>query len=207
MAFQGWPAEGIAFYRGLEADNSKTYWQANKHVYERSVAGPMRDLLDELEEEFGEAKIYRPYRDVRFSKDKSPYKTACSAPLWGGGYVQYSANGLGVGAGYYLLDPPQLDAFRSAILDDATGTTLESIVHDVRAAGAAVRSHDTLKSAPRGVAKDHPRIELLRHKGLVCWWEFEAGPWLSTPAAKDRVVESLRLGQPLLDWLDDNVGR
>ena len=94
MAFRGWPNEALDFYEGLEADNSKTYWTAHRSVYDEKVLAPMNALLAELEPEFGAGKIFRPYRDVRFSADKSPYKTAIGATLELGGYVQLSAKGL-----------------------------------------------------------------------------------------------------------------
>ncbi|HEX4162146.1 MAG TPA: DUF2461 family protein, partial [Acidimicrobiales bacterium] len=75
MTFKGWPETALAFYEGLEADNSKTYWLDHKEVYERDVKAPMDALLAELTAEFGEPKLFRPYRDTRFSRDKSPYKT------------------------------------------------------------------------------------------------------------------------------------
>ncbi|RPI04214.1 MAG: DUF2461 family protein, partial [Actinobacteria bacterium] len=79
MQFRGWPAEAITFYEGLEADNSKTFWTANKDVYESAVVAPFRALSDEVAESFGPLRLFRPYRDVRFSKDKSPYKTGQGA--------------------------------------------------------------------------------------------------------------------------------
>lgn len=82
--FQGWPAEAVEFYQGLEADNSKVYWQAHRGSYDDHVRRPMEQLLAELGTEFGEGRIFRPYRDVRFSADKSPYKTAIAATLSGG---------------------------------------------------------------------------------------------------------------------------
>ena len=75
MAFKGWSAEAIEFFEALEADNSKTFWHAHKSIYEQEVRRPMEELLDELGKEFGEGKIFRPNRDIRFSADKSPYKT------------------------------------------------------------------------------------------------------------------------------------
>ena len=75
MAFSGWSAEAVEFFRGLEADNTKAYWTAHKTFYEASVREPMAELLGELSTEFGPARIARPYRDVRFRADKSPYKT------------------------------------------------------------------------------------------------------------------------------------
>jgi len=79
MSFSGWPEEALDFYDGLAADNSKTYWTAHRQIYEAAVLRPMTELVEELAPEFGEAKIFRPYRDIRFSKDKTPYKTHIGA--------------------------------------------------------------------------------------------------------------------------------
>ena len=105
MAFRGWPSEALEFYEGLSADNSKTYWTEHKAVYETQAHAPMADLLAELEPEFGPGKIFRPYRDVRFSADKSPYKTHLGAWLEAGGYLQLSADGLAAGCGMYEMAP------------------------------------------------------------------------------------------------------
>jgi uncharacterized protein (TIGR02453 family) len=206
VTFRGWPAEAIEFYEGLEADNTRAYWSDHKSEYEEVVQRPMQELLAELAPRFGEGRIFRPYRDVRFSKDKSPYKTAIAATLDGGGYVQLSADGLGVGCGMYRLMPDQLDRFRQAVADDRTGRALVRLVGRLRDAGIEVAAHDTLKSAPRGYPKDHPRIELLRHKGLVSWKQWPVAAWLGTPKAKDRVIEFLRASRPLNKWLNVNVG-
>jgi uncharacterized protein (TIGR02453 family) len=206
MAFRGWPAEAIDFYEGLEADNSKTYWQENKAVYEKVVRGPMDDLLAELAPEFGEGKIFRPYRDVRFSTDKSPYKTSIAATLAGGGYLQLSADGLGAGSGMYMMAPDQLDRFRRAVADNRKGRELVELVDRTRRRGIEVTAHDVLKTAPKGYPKDHPRIELLRYKGLITWKQWPVGAWLGTRKAKDRVVEFLRASRPLNDWLEKRIG-
>src|SRR6266487_18918 len=118
MAFRGWPSTAIEFYEGLQADNSKTYWLAHKAVYDGQVYAPMAELLAELAAEFGEGKIFRPYRDVRFSPDKTPYKTAIGATLASGGYVQLSASGLAAGSGMWMLSADQLDRYRRAVADD-----------------------------------------------------------------------------------------
>ncbi len=206
MTFRGWPAEAIEFFEGLEADNTRAYWSDHKSVYEEVVRGPMHELLAELAPRFGEGKIFRPYRDVRFSKDKSPYKTSIAATLDGGGYVQLSADGLGAGCGMYHLMPDQLDRFRHAVADDRTGRALVRFVDRLREAGIEVAAHETLKTAPRGYPKDHPRIELLRHKGLVTWKQWPVAAWLGTAKAKDQVVDFLRASRPLSKWLDVNVG-
>src|SRR5262245_57335870 len=91
MAFQGWPTEAVTFFEGIEADNTKAYWQAHKAVYEECVRAPMEALLGELEDDFGPGRVFRPYRDTRFSTDKTPYKLNCAAHLRDG-YVSFSAD-------------------------------------------------------------------------------------------------------------------
>ena len=204
--FRGWPAEALEFFEGLQADNSKAYWQANKAVYEAAVRGPMDALLAELAPEFGEGKVFRPYRDVRFSADKSPYKTHMGATLARAGYVQLSADGLAAGSGYWGMAPDQLARFRAAVADDQVGGELTSTLAGLAGNGIGVTSHGELKTAPRGYPKDHPRVELLRMKGLATWKAWPVAPWLGTAKAKDRVVAFLRASAPVRDWLDTHVG-
>ena len=206
MSFQGWPEEALDFYEGLEADNSKAYWTAHKAIYEEKVRGPMAELLEELEPDFGETKIFRPYRDVRFSKDKSPYQTHIGA-LVGDGYVHLSANGLAAGSGMHGMAPDQVDRYRRAVASDKTGEELERIISGIEQQEIAVHGHDVLKSAPRGYPADHPRIGLLRYKGLVTWKEWPVEPWLHAAAAKQHVAAFLAASQPLCAWLAANVGR
>jgi uncharacterized protein (TIGR02453 family) len=206
VAFRGWPVTAIEFYEGLEADNSRTYWHANKPTYDADVKGPMQLLLSELEGEFGEGRIFRPNRDVRFSRDKSPYKTAIAATLERGGYVQFSADGLAAGTGLYMPATDQLDRYRKSVDDDKAGKRLVAIVERLRATGIDVTAHESLKTTPRGYAKDHPRIELLRQKGIIAWKQWPVGAWLGTKKAKDHVVEFLHAAKPLSRWLDQHVG-
>lgn len=206
MAFRGWPAEALEFFEGLEADNSKTYWQGNKNVYDNIVRAPMESLLEELAPEWGEGKLFRPYRDIRFSPDKSPYKTHIGAVV-GDGYVQLSATGLAVGSGMYEMAPDQLQRYRAAVSEDRSGKKLADIVATARAAKLDVAGHGVLKTAPRGYPKDHPRIELLRYKGLIMWRQWQPAAWLETRRAKDRIVEFLQLSKPLNRWLHKYVGQ
>ncbi len=205
MPFRGWPVEALEFFEGLEADNTKAYWQANKTVYETLVRSPMEELLAELEPQWGEGKIFRPYRDIRFSADKSPYKTNIGAMI-GNGYVQLTAEGLGAGAGMWEMAPDQLERYRTAVDDDRSGGKLVGVVAKAKAAKLDITGHGVLKTAPKGFPKDHPRVDLLRYKGIVAWKEWPAGAWLGTAKAKDRIVEFLRNAKPLNEWLDANVG-
>jgi uncharacterized protein (TIGR02453 family) len=206
MAFRGWPAEAIEFFEGLEADNSKAYWQDHKADYEQLVRGPMEELLAELAPAFGAGKIFRPYRDVRFSADKSPYKTNIAATVANGGYISLSSEGLGVGSGYYMPAPDQLERFRAAIDDDKTGPQLEKLVAATRKKGLEVAGHEALKTAPKGYAKDHPRIELLRQKGLITWKQWPVAAWLGPAQAKKRIVDVFTAAKPLNTWLDKHIG-
>ena len=206
MAFRGWPAEAIEFFEGLEADNSADYWQAHRDVYETVVKGPMEDLLAEVEPDFGPGKLFRPYRDVRFSKDKTPYKTNIAARVGPAGYVSLGADGLTAGAGVVHLASDQLERYRAAVDDERTGLALAAAVAAIRAKGHECEPYEALKTAPRGYPKDHPRIELLRAKGIITWHLWPPAPWLSTSKAKDRIVEVLRDTHPLRQWLAEHVG-
>jgi uncharacterized protein (TIGR02453 family) len=204
-AFKGWPDRALAFYEGLEADNSKAYWLDHKEVYARDVRAPMEALLAELRDEFGEGRLFRPFRDTRFSKDKSPYKTAIAARI-GQGYVSLSADGLLAGMGTYHMEADQLARYRAAVVADGSGGRLAATVHELRATGLDVHAMETLKTAPRGFPKDHARIDLLRMKGLVVSRHWAPASWLHTARAKSRVVEVFRAAAPLLGWLDAQVG-
>lgn len=205
MAFRGWQAEALEFFEGLETDNSKVYWQRNRDVYDTLVRAPMAELLDELAPEWGEGRILRPYRDIRFSSDKSLYKTQIGAMI-GDGYIQLTADGLGVGSGMWEMAPDQLERYRKAVGEDRSGGKLVAVVAKARTAGLDVTGHDALKTAPKGYPKDHPRIELLRYKGLITWREWPAAAWLGTRRTKDRVVEFFRHSKPLNEWLRTSVG-
>jgi uncharacterized protein (TIGR02453 family) len=205
MAFHGWPAEALDFYEGLAADNSKTYWTTHREIYDELVLAPMMDLLAELGPEFGESKVFRPYRDVRFSADKSPYKTAIAATI-GAGYIQLSVDGLGAGSGMWRMAPDQLARYREAVASDDGGSALEQVIAEVGTGSIDVGGHESLKTAPKGYSSDHPRIELLRYKGLVAWNQWSPAAWLGTAAAKQRLIEFFRTTRPLEAWLDTYVG-
>jgi len=205
MTFRGWKVEALEFFEGLEVDNSKRYWEAHKDVYQDLVRAPMEQLLADLQPRWGEGRVFRPYRDVRFSKDKSPYKTAIGATI-GDGYIHLDARGMAAGAGMWEMASDQLERYRASVDDAKTGTRLERIVADARKQKVDVMSHGELKTAPRGYPKDHPRVELLRYKGLATWREWPAGPWLGTKKAEDRLVEFFERSTPLVTWLHTNVG-
>lgn len=202
MSFSGFPVAALDFYDDLEQDNTKTFWEKHKHVYQESVLEPMKALTGALAEEFGAAKIFRPYRDVRFARDKTPYKTAQGAFVGvapeTGFYVQISAAGVRTGAGSYHLEPARLAHFRADVAHEIHGPRLEQILAGLD--GYEIGG-DTLKTTPRGYDKEHPRIELLRHRSLTAGRLIGFEPVIHTAELLEVVRADWRTLAPLVDWL------
>ncbi len=127
--FTGFPVAALDFYDDLEMDNTKSFWTAHKEIYDTAVAAPMQALTAALADEFGAAKVFRPYRDVRFAKDKTPYKNHQGAFVARGPstgwYVQVGAPGVRVGVGFYEACHRALAAIREAVVDERRGAELE----------------------------------------------------------------------------------
>jgi len=207
-AFTGFPAAALDFYDDLEVDNTKAYWEKHKAVYNDSVKAPMTALCLALESEFGSAKIFRPYRDVRFAQDKTPYKTHQGAFVRvgeaTGWYVEVSPRGVRTGAGFYEASGPRLTAFRASVAHDRFGPELEKILAGLVKQGFEVGG-DRLKTSPRGYDADHPRIDLLRHKSLTLGHELGFEPVIHTPEVLDLVRDDWRALRPLVDWVAEHV--
>jgi uncharacterized protein (TIGR02453 family) len=206
--FDGIPVAALDFYDDLELDNTRSFWTAHKATYDTAVRAPMEALVTALEPEFGTAKLFRPYRDVRFAKDKTPYKThqgayVSSGPSTGW-YVQVSAAGVRVGFGFYDASSKRLGGIRAAIADDKQGKRLQRILGTLRKDGWDVGG-EQLKTAPRGYDASHPRIDLLRHKSLTLGKSYGFEPVIHTAELLDLVRNDWRAGKPFLRWLDDNA--
>jgi uncharacterized protein (TIGR02453 family) len=206
--FTGFPEAALDFYDDLELDNTKSFWAAHKQVYESAVRLPMTALLTALEPEFGTAKVFRPYRDVRFAKDKTPYKTHQGAFVAHGPaigwYVEIAAPGVRVGAGFYDASPARLGRIRDAIAEDRRGGELERILSDL--GGGWERGGDRLKTTPRGYDATHPRIDLLRHKSMSLSRSYGFEPVIHSAELVDRVRADWRAVTPFVEWVHDNAG-
>jgi uncharacterized protein (TIGR02453 family) len=209
MTFNGFPAEAFGFYERLEADNSKNFWAAHKGEYEQYVREPMVALGDELAPEFGDATVFRPHRDIRFSADKSPYKTYQGMFVermpGTGFYCQVSADGLLASGGFHSHAPDQVERYRAAIDADRSGSALAQIVGRLEQYGLSVDG-DQLKTRPRGIAADHPRLHLLRYRSLTATKDWPAGPAIYGRPALNLIRQAWRQLIPLCDWLGDHVG-
>ncbi|MCX6413241.1 MAG: DUF2461 domain-containing protein, partial [Actinobacteria bacterium] len=205
--FTGFPAETFEFYEQLSANNTRAWWAEHKLEYERVVRTPLMALLAALDTEFGSAHVFRPHRDARFSKDKTPLKDHQGAVVQVEDaiayYVQISASGLMVGAGWYSPQGQQLRRFRESV-DGPVGSQLEVLL-----AGLPTRFERDgrpLATRPRGYDPDNPRIELLRYRMLVASSTYPAAPWLGTHTAFNTVRDDWRALRPLVEWLADHVG-
>ena len=206
--FRGFPPAAFDFYARLGLDNSKAFWTANRDVYEGEVRDPMRALAAELEPEVGRFHVFRPNRDVRFSKDKSPYKTSHAMATEGEGgemyYLQLDAEGVFAATGYHHMARDQLARFREAVDDADSGQALVGIVAGLE------RTYEIggreLSTAPRGYPRDHERVGLLQHKGLTAARRFGTPKWMSTAKAKGRFLDAWRGAAPLNEWLNAHVG-
>jgi uncharacterized protein (TIGR02453 family) len=209
VTFTGVPEEALVFYEGLEADNSKAYWSDHRSVYDTCVRDPLLALMAALEPEFGPAKLFRPYRDVRFSKDKTPYKTHAAFvtrdEAAGLLYLQLSADGLSVGGGYHHCTADQGARLRAAVADDRTGGALEAVLDPLSAEGWEVGGERYVR-VPKPYAADAPRADLLRARSLTVFQRLEPAEWLHEPECLDRVAALWRAVGPLNDWLARHVG-
>lgn len=218
MRFEGFGEYAVDFYDGLVVDNSKAYWEDNKAVYQADVRTPMEALLAELAPEFAaigdgkqaKGKVFRPYRDVRFSSDKTPYKTHCGAVIEqgrGGGayYVEISPQGLRAGGGCFHLESDQLARFRIAVAEERRGEELRELLDELVRKGWQLRG-DRLKTAPRGFPADHPRIDLLKHRSLYAMRVWEPDDGLHDRTALRRIRTAWRQLRPFNEWAADHVG-
>ncbi len=207
--FDGFGAGILEFYEGLAADNSKSYWAAHKPFYDSGVARPLRLLADELEPEFGEVKVMRPHRDIRFAADKSPYKVNASLAVWDRGnayYLEVSARGVLVAGGMYEPARDQLTRFRQLQDEPLVAADLDRRLEQLTAAGYPLGDSESLVTAPRGWSADHPRIDLLRRKRLEVGRVHPPGPWLTSRDFLDVVTDGWRVVGTWNAWLARHVG-
>ena len=225
-AFTGFRPEAIQFLADLAANNDRAWFQPRKGHYERLLKEPLEALCVALADRFAATGLplsadpnrspFRIYRDVRFSKDKQPYKTHIGGVITVAGkklgesgnaamYVHLGIDEEFVGVGTYMFDPERLARWRKAVAGKA-GAELASLVAKLRKAGYEVGGHDDYKKVPKGFDPDHPRAEFLKMKGLT------AGPGelpkgiLHEPDLATWLVKHGKALAPLVTWLDKHVG-
>jgi uncharacterized protein (TIGR02453 family) len=211
--FEGFGPQVREWFEGLEADNSREYFSAHRAFFEESVRGQMSALLTELSDTFGgEVKLFRPNRDIRFSVDKSPYKTNTYGLLVGaeiapdGLYASVSADGLVAGSGYHVMARDQLERYRERVADDRLGPQLAKLLAQAEKQGLEIWG-ESLATAPRGYRTDHPRIALLRRKSLALGARRDfGGDGIDRDDGLRFVTRTWRAAAPVTGWLAEHVG-
>jgi uncharacterized protein (TIGR02453 family) len=221
VTFAGMPDEGLAFLEDLEERNTKDFFDANRSVFKEQVQAPFAALVEAAAArlrrsvpDLGQPKVFRIYRDLRFSKDKTPYKTSMSASVPSrpreegdgpgvatGFYVNVGPAGLYTASGLYHPDRPALERVRAAMADPATGPELEAIL--AKAAGKGLEPYlDPLQRMPKLYPADHPRAGLLRARSLVLNRQHQRGPWLQTAELLDHLLADWKAMIPFNRWLE-----
>ncbi len=194
----GFGPKVFAWFRGLERENTREYFTSTRDFYDDNVRDALEDLLHEIAGD--DVKVFRQHRDLRFTKDKSPYKTRTYG-IAGRLYVALSAEGMYAGTGYYRLEREQLERYREAVDEE-----LAEAVAGAERAGLEIRG-EQLKTAPRGYPRDHPQIDLLRRKQLIIGAALPAGRGISGERALAHARHVWDAAEPIVAWLDARVGR
>lgn len=221
VGFDGFADRDGRFFRDLARNQRREWFADHRDAYEHGWLAPMKALLAEVRErieplfrheELAAPKVFRIHRDVRFAKDKSPYKThiggyvaidgigqgpsGCAAV-----YVHVGADEVVVAAGQYMMDPTQLERFRNAVADERSGAALAGILRKLVRGGFAAGSADTLQRVPRGYDADHPRADLLKRKGLIVTYPDLPRDLLISRRLVDWLVTHTKRAVPLVEWL------
>lgn len=221
-AFEGFGDDKGTFFKRLAKNNERPWFLAHKAEFEEGWNAPMKLLLSQVKEsidgayphcDLGEPKVFRIFRDVRFSRDKAPYKTHIGGfiPLERKGkkatdlpmplYFHVGATDTFGAAGHYMMEPESLERFRAAIADDKRGKELDKILAALAKKDFTADSHERLKRIPKGFPQDHPRGEMLKRKGLVVSFPKVPSGLLAKPKLVAWVAQACKTAAPLVEWL------
>jgi uncharacterized protein (TIGR02453 family) len=221
MSFSGFPKAGLTFLRDLGAHNERDWFEAHRAVWDGEIVPAMLALLGGLQQRLSKelpglqlvprigGSLYRLNRDIRFSRDKSPYKTHAAGILWDGAdkhaspglYLHVSPEEVIFAGGVWMFEEAQLDRYRKRAAQESTGEKLTEALAHAKKAGLAPGAAEMLQRPPRGIAPEHPRAELLKHKGLVVSKSQRPGSWLHSEEALDRAETAAKAYAPLHRWL------
>jgi uncharacterized protein (TIGR02453 family) len=201
--FAGFPPEAFTFFANLAKHNDREWFHAHKDVYERACREPMKALMAAIDPPFGAGWMSRINNDMRFNRDRAPYKTRLEAGVKGH-YVSVGAQGMYVGTGIYKPEPAVLRTLRESMAADASGKKLQAIIAALRRKGYTVATHESSAGPPRGYPADHPRIELLKMKDIHAGRMLEPAA-LSTPKALAHVRKVMTDLKPFSAWMKTYV--
>ena len=216
--FSGFSAEAFAFLRDIAANNNREWFEANKPIYRNQVEAPAKTLPENLKsalivmtDKEMSGKIFRFYRDVRFSKDKSPYKNHIRMLIYPEGrtqnnsgdipifYVSIEADKIRIGVGTMVFDKITLDKFRRAMVDDEQSQEFLNLVNPLLTKGFTV-NEPPLKRVPSGFDKDHENAQWLKRKGMAVWYDTDIQQ-LQGKASVTNLMNIFSQCQGFYDWL------
>jgi uncharacterized protein (TIGR02453 family) len=209
VKFSGFDRDGLQFLHELSVEMNKEWFAENKERYEGVWVLPMTALLEELAGKLknvypagrlGKPKLFRIYRDTRFSKDKSPYKTHVAA-LLSPIYIHIGTDEEWVGCGTYFFEDKPLIKWRKAVAADKTGKEIAGIVGKLRKAGYNVGGHDDYKRVPKPYTEDHPRAEFLKMRGLTAGFPDMPRGMLHQAKLVDWLAKHAKATAPMIAWL------
>jgi uncharacterized protein (TIGR02453 family) len=219
MTFKGFDKDALQFLQELAVEMNKEWFEANKDRYKRVWVEPLQTLLDQLTAKlakpFAPVKlapphVFRIYRDTRFSKDKSPYKTHVAGVIRTKSgpsalYLHLELDDEYCGVGTYFFEDKHLAKWRKLVAADKTGKELVALVGKLRKAGYRVGGHDDYKKVPKGFAPDHPRAEFLKMRGLTAGFPAIPKGLIHKPGFADWLAKHAAATAPLVKWLAKNV--
>jgi uncharacterized protein (TIGR02453 family) len=226
VTFAGFPEAGLGFFAELGQNNTPEWFEAHRKVWDEEIVPAMLAWCGELAQRLQDTlpdlqfvprvggSLYRLNRDLRFSKDKRPYKSSTAALLWDAAGEKYDSPGfyfsvapgeVVFSGGIWQFEEARIDRFRKKLLAEKSAAGLEEALADAKKAGMKIDGPEKLARPPRGFGAEHPRAELSRHKGLVVAKSLEPGPWLHTREALDRSEEVARAYAPLHAWMRDEL--
>jgi len=217
--YKGYTVNGIDFLKDLKENNNREWFHENKNIYRKYVEKPSKELFEEILFRLPEVtkkpvsgKIFRIYRDVRFSKDKTPYKTNVRMCFYCSGgdmsgcgskpnfYFSLEPDNIIIGLGNHEFSKESLELYRHSIDDDKKGKQLKKISASFASKDNYRINEPKLKRVPSGFDKDHPRSDLLRHKGFSVWYD-KNNPDLTNPDLADYILDKFKDMKPVYNWL------
>lgn len=217
--FRGFPPEAVSFFRGLEKNNKREWFQPRKHIFDEKIKAPMVELITTMTREMVEfapdyitdpdKAIYRIYRDTRFSKDKTPYKTHIAASFarrgmqkhgGAGFYFSISHKEIEVGGGIYMPPPEVLLSVRRHIGERHEELRQLTANRALRRLLGEMQG-EQLSRVPKGFLPDHPAADLLRYKQFLLYIVLEPD-MVTTPRLYSELMKRFRAMAPFLEFLN-----
>jgi uncharacterized protein (TIGR02453 family) len=220
--FEGFADSKATFFKRLAKKNDRVWFAAHKDEFEAGWNAPMKALLADVKDaidaryahcDLAEPKVFRIFRDVRFAKDKTPYKTHVGGliPIERQGtrvtdlpialYFHIGADETLAAAGHYMMEPPSLARFRKAVAEDARGKEVAKIIASLEKKGFRASAHESLKRVPKEFDPEHPRAELLKGKGLIVRYPAVPASLFTKPALVKWLADASKTAAPLVEWL------